>query len=561
MNYSGIGQSDIAMTIRNRASRTAAALLAWLLMCLSAGIAVGHQGPHAAPPDAGPVLGSLTFPTSSGNPQAQALFVEGMLFLHLFEYQAALERFQQAQALEPGFVMAHWGEAMTHNHPIWDEQNRDLARAALDRLAPTAEARAARAGTDIERAWLDALEILYGEGPKAERDRSYLRHLANMAERWPDDHEVRLFHALALFGVHAGVRHLPDYLRATAIAQDVFSANPNHPGAAHYLIHGVDDPVHAVLGLSAARALGRMAPDAAHAQHMTAHIYLELGMWPDVVRANRAAAAVSNRHRAARGQPERHTGHSNFWLLYGLLQLGEKEQARALLEAGWADRQASDEPPPEPLELDPDTSLTGSLVQMWARHIIETRDWNGGLLKWSFEFGDSMDPPITHAYLRSLAGFLDGDTEAGMHWRGVFEGLRVRVGKMIAGQAEIPPSQPVYLQRLAVMALQLDALQTLADGDSDAALALAAQASRRESEMPLAFGPPYVDYPAAELHGDMLTAAGRDTEAIAAYRAQLARSQCKTLSVRGLAAAAERAGVREAAAEGCQTGTAPPAAD
>jgi hypothetical protein len=186
------------------------------------------------------------------------------------------------------------------------------------------------------------------------------------------------------------VRDISDYLRAAAIAQDVFSANPQHPGAAHYLIHGLDDPVHAVLGLSAARALAKLAPDAGHAQHMASHIFLELGMWDALIQANRAALEVVNRQLAQRDLPPRHTGHYNFWLLYGLLQPGQQRAARDLLERAIADRRASSEPPPGPLQLDADTSLTGSLVQMWVRYLIETRD--NDMLDQPLALGDGSDP-------------------------------------------------------------------------------------------------------------------------------------------------------------------------
>lgn len=99
---------------------------------------------------------------------------------------------------------------------------------------------------------IESLEILCGAGPKEERNRDYMRHLAQMAQHYPDDHEVRLFFALSIMGTSAGVRDIPNYMEATALTQSVFYANREHPGAAHYLIRGVDDPVHAPLGLAAA---------------------------------------------------------------------------------------------------------------------------------------------------------------------------------------------------------------------------------------------------------------------------------------------------------------------
>lgn len=66
-----------------------------------------------------------------------------MLLLHLFEYPHARAEFIAAQEIEPDFAMAYWGEAMTHNHPIWDEQDLAAAREVLVKLGATTEQRQA----------------------------------------------------------------------------------------------------------------------------------------------------------------------------------------------------------------------------------------------------------------------------------------------------------------------------------------------------------------------------------------------------------------------------------
>jgi tetratricopeptide (TPR) repeat protein len=80
-------------------------------------------------------LGALTFP-NSGAPEAQNAFIRGVLLLHSFEYEDAREAFQQAQEIDADFVMAYWGEAMTHNHPLWRQQDYAAAVEALNRYAP-----------------------------------------------------------------------------------------------------------------------------------------------------------------------------------------------------------------------------------------------------------------------------------------------------------------------------------------------------------------------------------------------------------------------------------------
>jgi hypothetical protein len=89
-------------------------------------------------------LGTATFPTSTHSPGAQTAFIRGLLLLHVFEYDDAANAFRSAQKIDPTFAMAYYGEAMTHNHPVWNQLDVPAGQAALNKLAPTPGARAAR---------------------------------------------------------------------------------------------------------------------------------------------------------------------------------------------------------------------------------------------------------------------------------------------------------------------------------------------------------------------------------------------------------------------------------
>ena len=217
-------------------------------------------------------LGRIDFPTS-GSAEAQKHFLRGALLLHSFEFEDAAEEFRAAQKIEPGFAMAYWGEAMTYNHPVWQQQDLPAGRAVLAKLGATPEARAGKAGTPREKAYLHAVEILYGEGDKNDRDRRYALAMEQLHATYPDDIDATCFYALALLGTsHAG-RDVPTYMRAAALMEEAFEQHPQHPGAAHYLIHSVDDSVHAPLGLRAANAILKDRPRlAARAAHDLAHL-------------------------------------------------------------------------------------------------------------------------------------------------------------------------------------------------------------------------------------------------------------------------------------------------
>ena len=144
-------------------------------------------------------LGTINFP-NSGSPAAQPYFIEGVKFLHSFEWEDAADRFRKAQQADPGFALAYWGEALSytggHHYPMG--QDMSAARKALVKLAATRAERLAKAPTERERGYLNAVEVLYGEGDGQERAQQYARAMGTLSERFPDDDEAATLHALAL---------------------------------------------------------------------------------------------------------------------------------------------------------------------------------------------------------------------------------------------------------------------------------------------------------------------------------------------------------------------------
>ena len=122
-----------------------------------------------------------------------------MLLLHSFEYDDAIAAFREAERIDPTFALAYWGEALAYNQPLWYNENVEKARAALNRLAPTRDARQAKARTAREKAYLDAVERLFGapgvNDDKRARDRAYSDRMAALHQQFPDDDEAALFYA------------------------------------------------------------------------------------------------------------------------------------------------------------------------------------------------------------------------------------------------------------------------------------------------------------------------------------------------------------------------------
>lgn len=483
--------------------RVSAALLCLLACVPAAGLA--QSG-----------VGTVEF-ANSGSPAAQQPFLRGVALLHSFEYASAARSFREAQRADPGFALAYWGEAMTYNHPVWNEQDRDSARAVLARLGPTPAAQLARAPTPRERGYLEAVETLYGEGSKADRDTAYARVMERVAHANPDDVEARAFYVLSLLGLSRGVRDVPTYMRAGAMALELFAAHPDHPGAAHYVIHAFDDPLHAPIGLPAARAYSRIAPEAAHAQHMTTHIFVALGMWDDVVSQNLIAVSLTA------WLP----GHYTSWLGYGYLQQGRYGEARQLLErVRGAMRSGA---PPGQL---------GYLVAMRADYVVNAERWDDAVARWNLDSLFAARPmPAADVFVRGFAALKRGERPAAER---ALQELASRSGDVAR---TVRPGATAFVVAPVIMEKELRALLRLADGAPEDAVALLREATTLEDAMPAEFGPPDVVKPSYELLGETLLALGRPREAADAFAHALRLAPGRALALRGLERAAA-AGMR-----------------
>jgi len=470
-------------------------------------------------------FGEVSF-ANTGAAAAQPAFLRGLALLHDFEYPAAAESFREAQKIDPDFAMAYWGEAMTYTHPIWYQQDLPAARAVLQRLGSTQAERAAKAKSDRERAYLQTIEILYGDGSKEERDIKYADAMAALHQRYPDDVDATAFYAVALLGTSHNGRDTATYMRAAALLEDVFPTHQHHPGVLHYLIHSYDDPVHAPLGMRAARLYGAVAPDAGHALHMTSHIFIAMGMWDEVIDANLRAIAVVNAHRAAIGKSAVHCGHYPTWLHYALLQKRRLDEARKMIDACRADAfspSSSDE------------MRVNAYADMIASQVM------GGV---PLDDAERVNPAqkfvnarFTLAYVDAFDAYRRGDAaalrDAATHLRALQKEPRAAIDAMNMNMSN--PNNP---QRMAIIIQEVDALQMASAGRREEALAELRKAAAAEQSLPFEFGPPFIEKPTLELLGDQLLAMKRRGEAAEAYRAALARTPGRVAAAEGLSRSA-----------------------
>lgn len=475
-------------------------------------------------------LGNISFP-NSGATEAQSDFLTGVKALHSFQFDEARFAFERAQKIDPSFALAYWGQAMSDNHPLWAQQDMEAASAALNRLAPSFDARLAKAKTEKEKQFLTAIETLYySPGDKLQRDFAYSEHMARMHERWPDDNEISIFYSLSLLGtVRPGDQGYRRQALAASIAQSVFAKNEQHPGAAHFIIHSFDDPDHAILALPAAKVYAEIAPAAAHALHMPSHIFLQLGKWQEVVNSNidayNAAVAVNKKFGLAEGREDFHTLS---WRAYAYLMLGQFDDANDDLKIAKAT-----------MERNPESAMVHhGYLNIRGRHVLETGQWD------DFELASAETMEGSHANWVSVVGMSAAHRGNNTLAKDAISRLAMLREKMQADGKEYDAKQ------IAILEKETMAVLSLANGDNETAVAHAREAAQMEMrDMKAPSGPPVPMKPAAELYGDILLAANRPVEALAAYESSLDWIPLRTPSIAGLAKAAKGAGDNATAEE------------
>lgn len=463
-------------------------------------------------------LGRVEFPTS-GSPQAQAHFLRGLAALHSFWYEEALEAFRESTKVDPDFMMGYWGEAMTYNHPLWSEQDIAAARLVLAKIKVTPKL------TERERAYLNAVRLLYGDGEKRARDAAYSAAMEVIYRSYPDDLDAAAFYSLSLLGlVNSQDKSYRLQARAGAIALDVYQKNPNHPGAAHYIIHAFDDPEHAILALPAARRYASIAPEAHHAQHMPSHIFLQLGMWPEAAASNEAAWQSSDAWMKRKNLSVNvRDYHSLHWLLYAYLQQGryqKAEQLLALMKKVMSESTYDNKLRPGYYE--------NNWANMAAAFIVETERW-----KLASELFPENKPNSDQAATNGASH--GGSHGATLRTSMASHKLPVFVRALNGSGGDLDSLGPINK-------LEVEAQNASMKKDHSTAIALMKKATALEEQSGAPYGPPNLIKPSHELFGEILLRAGQPKEAVEKFQVALQRQPNRARSLLGLARAAAQSG-------------------
>ena len=471
-------------------------------------------------------LGSVAFPTSC-SPAVQPQFESSVALLHSFAWERAIRSFEQVADRDPACAMAYWGVAAANARIAWGPAYMQLEEG----LRAIRHALEIGGETERERAYIHAMAQLFEHADSldyATRLRRHVNAMERLHRRFPEESEGALFYAVALLGtVDATAPSQEVQLRAGALAESVFVERPNHPGAAHYIIHAYDYPELAERALPAAGRYAKIAPATPHARHMPSHIYSRLGLWQKSIDSNLSVLEVA-------GDAPIHAAHSLDYLVYAYLQRAEPEKAvgalQRLVELG---REHAEE-----------YDVAGHVVDASVRFVLERHAWEEAASL-------NLDPDLlydprfqaTVALARAVGAARSGQIEEA---RRIAAGLPELHSQLVVG------GEPYSAANVAIWHPVTLAWIHRAAGSNEEALQLMREAVRLDEAKSYVgsfeFGSDELVHTREEL-GALLFELGRFAEALEEFERSLDISPNRFNALFGAARAASLAGDSERARE------------
>jgi len=475
-------------------------------------------------------VGDVGFPVSC-SAGAQQQFTRAVALLHSFWYEEAVKAFTAVAESDPDCAMAYWGVAMSNWYPLWYPPSAAALKAGS---AAVAKAQSIGAKTDRERDYIEAIAIFYRDNDKLDnrtRSVAYEKAMEQVYVHYPDDREAGVFYALALNTTALPTdKTYANQEKAAKILQRVFAEQPNHPGAAHYLIHSYDSAPLADLGLPAAICYSDIAPTVPHALHMPSHIFTRVGQWQQSITSNRASAEAGQNYAAKAFGPGvvwDQSLHAMDYLEYSYLQTGQDAEAKRVLDQLTSYQKAT------PGSL----AAAYAIAAIPARYAVERRNWA--------EAAALSPPPIAFPWdeFPSAAPMIIFARALGAAHTGDLAGAQAEIGKLESARDALTRAKNTYWAgQVDVEVRSASAVLARAQGKSDEALKLMRAAADLEDTSEKHPVTPGSIVPARELLADMLLEAGQPAQALVEYERSLKSAPNRLHGLAGAAAAAERSG-------------------
>ena len=254
-------------------------------------------------------LGDAYLKTSAESECARARFTIGLLALHNFQYQLAMDMFEKAEENEKyesgrSYPMAMWGAAMATTQILWQSSDCEKGKEYLKKIEKKSDWI-----TEEEKAYIETGFALYPSSIPCpmdlqfNREKRFMKAMENITLKYPEEDEAMLFYAVGSAAVSSQTSKKNDELEKSILdrLKRLEKKHPTHSGLIHYIIHIFDMPElyykgnkifvqkmiepneqqnhDASMGIRAANNYLKVATSSCHGLHMPSHIFMRFGNW------------------------------------------------------------------------------------------------------------------------------------------------------------------------------------------------------------------------------------------------------------------------------------------
>jgi len=272
-----------------------------------------------------PGIGTLSQKVTAKTPAVQALYDQGLAYLHSYVWIEAARSFHQALREDPDCAMAWMGLARAEQGLNRDSESQ-AAIAKAKSLEPKVT-ESERRHIELRAQQIDAQ--LAPADKESQKHDAYKRAIEKAIAADPSDAELWILRGNAEEPGPWG-RGQAGGIGAIAFYEAALARYPGHLGAHHYLVHAYENVGRHADAAEHGRIYAAAAPNVAHAQHMYGHVLPRLGRWKEALAQFEKADALEEayaREQKLRPGDDWHHVHNLQLLGYAYLRLGRVEEA------------------------------------------------------------------------------------------------------------------------------------------------------------------------------------------------------------------------------------------
>lgn len=465
-------------------------------------------------------IGSVDFP-SSCNATAAPLVERAVALLHHMMYDEAEFLFSNALVEDKNCAIAMWGSAMSKIHPLWpgNPSTQDLQEGVF----LTEKGLNIDGITEREKAYLMTTHAYFTSGgSKVNRLKKFEAAWKLLSEQFSQDYEALAFYALShIATANKSDQSFEQNQAAAKIAQKILNANPQHPGAHHYMLHAYDVPGLAHMATQIADSYGKITPKVPHAAHMLSHIYTRLGDWTQSIEWNKTSSETAWEMCVSSGVINSHYTHALDYLAYAYLQKGDDKAVQTIID-DFANIKAPYN------KANHASAYAFSAIP--ARFAAERQDWEAATrlqakIPSDFPWDDSHRPYVAITHFVKAIGFAR---------TGQVQSAQQEITQLKKLQTQIANNSDYWSLQVTIQLRSAQAWTLYAEGNTEQSLIVMSEAAALELSTQKHPITPGAIIPANELFGDMLMQEGLFIKAIESYEASLSRNPKRLNTMIGL---------------------------